>query len=210
MQEVIRIEPRAASAWAVLAQCYSDLNEPKKELQLRIMAAHLRHDAEEWERLARSSKWVKGFEALLVDWLIDICRDMGYNQQALYCYRKLYSLDPNNVDALWDRASLAKEMGDLRIVRRNPISWNKIYRDLIHLHAGPSLLPCDPQTFSTRPNSPLRTPTPPHRTKRPPNLRDALPIRIRTLFLNVSYPLLCIGPNIHIKSLRTNGSSVPD
>ncbi|KIM89674.1 hypothetical protein PILCRDRAFT_812481 [Piloderma croceum F 1598] len=101
MQEVIRIEPRAASAWAVLAQCYSDLNEPKKELQLRIMAAHLRHDAEEWERLARSSK------------------DMGYNQQALYCYRKLYSLDPNNVDALWDRASLAKEMGDLRTARHS-------------------------------------------------------------------------------------------
>jgi general transcription factor 3C polypeptide 3 (transcription factor C subunit 4) len=42
---------------------------------------------------------------------------MGYNQQALYCYRKLYSLDPANVDALWDRASLAKEMGDLRTVR---------------------------------------------------------------------------------------------
>jgi general transcription factor 3C polypeptide 3 (transcription factor C subunit 4) len=56
MQEVIRIEPRAASAWSVLAQCYSDLNEPKKELQLRIMAAHLIHDADEWGRLARSSK----------------------------------------------------------------------------------------------------------------------------------------------------------
>jgi general transcription factor 3C polypeptide 3 (transcription factor C subunit 4) len=56
MQEVIRIEPRAASAWSVLAQCYVDLKEPKKELQLRIMAAHLRHDAEEWDRLATSSK----------------------------------------------------------------------------------------------------------------------------------------------------------
>lgn len=56
MQEVIRIEPHAASAWSVLAQCYSDLKEPKKELQLRIMAAHLRHDAEEWERLAASSR----------------------------------------------------------------------------------------------------------------------------------------------------------
>lgn len=56
MQEVIRIEPHAASAWSVLAQCYSDLKEPKKELQLRIMAAHLRHDAEEWERLAGHSR----------------------------------------------------------------------------------------------------------------------------------------------------------
>ena len=46
-----------------------------------------------------------------------IYREHGYNQQALYCYRKVYSLDPSNVDALWDRASLAKEIGDFRTVR---------------------------------------------------------------------------------------------
>ncbi|KAL4078076.1 hypothetical protein J3A83DRAFT_4356769 [Scleroderma citrinum] len=101
MQEVIRIEPRAISAWTVLAQCYEDKNEPKKALQLRIMAAHLRHDAEEWERLARQS------------------RELGYNQQALYCYSKLYSLDPTNVDAVWDRATLAKEINDLRTARHS-------------------------------------------------------------------------------------------
>ncbi|KAF8549682.1 TPR-like protein [Imleria badia] len=101
MQEVIRIEPRAIPAWTVLAQCYEDKNEPQKALQLRIMAAHLRRDAEEWERLARQS------------------RDLGFNQQALYCYTKLYSLDPENVDALWDRASLAREMRDLRTARHS-------------------------------------------------------------------------------------------
>ncbi|KAG6888878.1 hypothetical protein C0995_005133 [Termitomyces sp. Mi166 len=99
MQEVIRIEPRAASAWSVLAQCYTDMEQPQKALQLRIMAAHLRHDADEWDRLANQS------------------REQGYNQQALYCYRKVYSLDPTNVDALWDRASLAKEIGDLKTAR---------------------------------------------------------------------------------------------
>ncbi|KAG6331587.1 hypothetical protein ID866_7502 [Astraeus odoratus] len=101
MEEVIRIEPRAISAWTVLAQCYEDKHEPLKALQLRIMAAHLRHDAEEWERLARQS------------------RELGYNQQALYCYSKLYSLDPSNVDALWDRATLAKETNDLRTARHS-------------------------------------------------------------------------------------------
>ena len=99
MQEVIRIEPRAVAAWSVLAQCYEDMKENQKALQLRIMAAHLRHDAEEWDRLARQS------------------REHGYNQQALYCYRKLYRLDPTNVDALWDRASLAREMGELRTAK---------------------------------------------------------------------------------------------
>ena len=57
MQEVIRIEPRASAAWSVLAQCYEDKNESEKALQLRIMAAHLRHDSEEWDRLARESKY---------------------------------------------------------------------------------------------------------------------------------------------------------
>ena len=56
MQEVIRIEPRAASAWSVLAQCYEDMGEPGKTLQLRIMAAHLNHDADEWADLARQSR----------------------------------------------------------------------------------------------------------------------------------------------------------
>ena len=57
MQEVIRIEPRASAPWSVLAQCYEDMNESQKALQLRIMAAHLRHDAEEWDRLAQESKY---------------------------------------------------------------------------------------------------------------------------------------------------------
>ena len=64
MQEVIRIEPRASSAWSVLAQCYDDLHEPQKALQLRIMAAHLSHDAEEWDRLAKQSKFVNHTETL--------------------------------------------------------------------------------------------------------------------------------------------------
>jgi general transcription factor 3C polypeptide 3 (transcription factor C subunit 4) len=58
MQEVIRIEPRAASAWSVIAQCYDDMKDTQKALQLRIMAAHLNHDAEEWERLAVQSRFV--------------------------------------------------------------------------------------------------------------------------------------------------------
>ncbi|KAI0339047.1 TPR-like protein [Trametopsis cervina] len=99
MQEVIRIEPRAGSAWSVLAQCYEDMKDGEKALQLRIMAAHLNQDPEEWDRLAQQS------------------RQQGYHQQTLYCYRKLCQLDPSNVGAFWDRASLAKEVGELRTAR---------------------------------------------------------------------------------------------
>ena len=56
MQEVIRIEPRAGAAWSVLAQCYDDTGEGEKALQLRIMAAHLNQDPEEWDRLAQQSR----------------------------------------------------------------------------------------------------------------------------------------------------------
>ncbi|TBU44059.1 TPR-like protein [Dichomitus squalens] len=107
MQEVIRIEPRAAPAWSVLAQCYSDMGERGKALQLRIMAAHLNHDADEWADLARQS------------------RDLRYNQQALYCYGKICSLDPTNVSALWDRASLAKELGDMKTARSTLLAMLK-------------------------------------------------------------------------------------
>lgn len=61
MQEVIRIEPRAASAWSVLAQCYEDMKDGQKALQLRIMAAHLNQDPEEWDRLAQQSRYGVGF-----------------------------------------------------------------------------------------------------------------------------------------------------
>ncbi|KAI0664249.1 TPR-like protein [Cubamyces menziesii] len=107
MQEVIRIEPRAAPAWSVLAQCYDDMGERGKALQLRIMAAHLNHDADEWGELAEQS------------------RAQGYNQQALYCYGKMYHLDPTNVNALWDRASLAKEIGDLKTARSTMLAMLK-------------------------------------------------------------------------------------
>ncbi|KAK7044646.1 hypothetical protein R3P38DRAFT_2879955 [Favolaschia claudopus] len=99
MLEVIRIEPRVSSAWSVLAQCHEDMKQDQQALQLRIMAAHLRHDADEWDRLARQSK------------------DLGYNQQALYCWGKLSHLDPENVNAQWDRALLARDMGDLKTTR---------------------------------------------------------------------------------------------
>jgi len=63
------------------------------------MAVHLRHDADEWERLAVQS------------------REMGDRQQALYCYGKLYSLNPSNINALSDRATLAKELLEIRTAR---------------------------------------------------------------------------------------------
>jgi general transcription factor 3C polypeptide 3 (transcription factor C subunit 4) len=64
MQEVIRIEPRATSAWNVLARCHADLGDQTKALQFHIMAAHLKHDADEWDELARRSRCVLSTRSL--------------------------------------------------------------------------------------------------------------------------------------------------
>jgi general transcription factor 3C polypeptide 3 (transcription factor C subunit 4) len=98
MQEVIRIEPRAASAWSILIACYRDLGHIDKVLQLGIMSAHLNGDYAEWFRLGEESK------------------KRGFINQALYCYRKASMLDPTIPDADWERAILAKGIGDLRTV----------------------------------------------------------------------------------------------
>ena len=56
MMEVIRIEPRAESAWNLLVTCYRTMDDKPKALQLSIMSAHLKHDSEEWYNLATESK----------------------------------------------------------------------------------------------------------------------------------------------------------
>ena len=57
MLEVIRIEPRALSAWNTLITCYRSMNDPDKALQLSVMAAHLQHDASQWYELANESRY---------------------------------------------------------------------------------------------------------------------------------------------------------
>lgn len=57
---------------------------------------------------------------------------MGLSKQALYCYSKAYSLDPTNVDALWDRAILAKEMGQMNTVRAVPFIVHRSAQEADH------------------------------------------------------------------------------
>lgn len=56
MLEVIRIEPRAIPGWITLSSCFKSMNKPHKALQLAIIGAHLRHDADVWYDLGRESK----------------------------------------------------------------------------------------------------------------------------------------------------------
>ncbi|KAG8952110.1 transcription factor TFIIIC subunit tfc4 [Tulasnella sp. 424] len=120
-QEVIRIEPAAHSAWNTLALVHEDRENFDTALKLRIMAAHLQGDAELWRELGRGS------------------REAGQMQQALYCFRKAVSLDPRDVDAIWDRSVMLRETGQLRAAMTGFLSILKVapYHMGVLLQLGP-------------------------------------------------------------------------
>ncbi|KIJ34519.1 hypothetical protein M422DRAFT_87090, partial [Sphaerobolus stellatus SS14] len=122
MEEAIRIEPRVPAAWATLALCYQD-EQPEKALKLKIIRAHLVHDVDLWLSLGSES------------------RGLGYLQQALYCYRKACTLDPADVNAQWERASLAKELGDFHTAKTAFLAILKQYpHDIVALEELRSVL----------------------------------------------------------------------
>ncbi|KAF8327415.1 uncharacterized protein EI90DRAFT_3127081 [Cantharellus anzutake] len=95
LREAIRIEPRAVDAWTTLAECHLDLGQEVECLQLRIIATHLREpDVGTWRELGQKSK------------------ELGYLQQAIYCFRKILYIDPQDLDALWDWSYLLKMQGE--------------------------------------------------------------------------------------------------
>lgn len=85
LSEVIRIEPKAGSAWGVLGACFRGMAEryeggydydaevegldddarerkrmeyKEKALKVSVVGAHLRHDPDEWVRLGYESRFV--------------------------------------------------------------------------------------------------------------------------------------------------------
>ncbi|KAH7103837.1 TPR-like protein [Auriculariales sp. MPI-PUGE-AT-0066] len=107
LEEVIQIEPRDPQAWDMLSSTYEEMQDLDRALQFKIIAAHLRHDSEAWHELGRQS------------------HQKGHIQQALYCYQKTCQLDPNNIDALWDRGVLCRDSGNLRGARAAFLALNE-------------------------------------------------------------------------------------
>ncbi|KDN41099.1 hypothetical protein RSAG8_07653, partial [Rhizoctonia solani AG-8 WAC10335] len=93
LQDVITIEPGVANAWGTLAFCYEDVGDTSRALKLRIMAAHLEGDVDQWVELGLKS------------------REIGSMEQAVYCYRNAARLDKTNSDVLWDYAFCLRESG---------------------------------------------------------------------------------------------------
>ena len=56
MQEVIRIGPKAISAWAALTGSRAEMGLEDEAPQSRIMAAHLKHNPEWWYELVQQPR----------------------------------------------------------------------------------------------------------------------------------------------------------
>ncbi|KAN0063114.1 transcription factor TFIIIC subunit tfc4 [Thecaphora frezii] len=95
LEEVIRIEPTAMSAWRTLGLIYEEMGQEEKSIQCRIVGAHLQPRAtDEWKRLAYRSI------------------EKGLYRQAIYCLQQAIRLDKSDVDSIWDRALLLRDLGD--------------------------------------------------------------------------------------------------
>ncbi|KAI9358965.1 hypothetical protein BD770DRAFT_62394 [Pilaira anomala] len=93
LQEIIKENPNAHPAWNTLGLVHEELGNQEKSLQLRMVAAHMCNDTSLWKELGQKS--IEN-EAI---------------KQAIYCFSKALLIEPTDVDALWDRSFLYKQIG---------------------------------------------------------------------------------------------------
>ncbi|RCI04565.1 transcription factor TFIIIC subunit tfc4, partial [Rhizopus stolonifer] len=91
LQQVITDHPQAHPAWNTLGLVHDELGNKSKSLRLRMVAAHMCHDPNLWKELAQKSI------------------ENNAPKQAIHCLTKALSIEPTDVDALWDRSFLFKQ-----------------------------------------------------------------------------------------------------
>ncbi|KAI8368817.1 hypothetical protein EDC96DRAFT_564132 [Choanephora cucurbitarum] len=97
LQEIIQKNPKVHPAWNTLGLVHEELGNKELSLKLRMMGAHICNDASLWKELGQKS--IEN-EAIT---------------QAIQCFTKVISLDPTDVDALWDRSFLYKQHGRIEL-----------------------------------------------------------------------------------------------
>ncbi|KAI8638433.1 hypothetical protein BD408DRAFT_24153 [Parasitella parasitica] len=96
LQKVIEENPQAYPAWNTLGLVHEELGNTEKSLQFRMTAALLSNDNDLWKELAQKSI------------------ECNATRQAIHCFSKVISNNPSDVDALWDRAFLYKQLDQTR------------------------------------------------------------------------------------------------
>jgi general transcription factor 3C polypeptide 3 (transcription factor C subunit 4) len=102
VSKVIQIEARVYSAWKIMGEIFKEKGEVHKCLLAWLTAAHAKpNDWELWLMCAKMSLDQYGPDR------------MNYRDQAIYCYNRTIRANPDNIDAIYDRSLLLKEMGQL-------------------------------------------------------------------------------------------------
>ncbi|KAM0788020.1 hypothetical protein ACM66B_006219 [Microbotryomycetes sp. NB124-2] len=97
LEDIIRIDPNLRVPWYTLASIFDERDEPEKALMFKIIATHLlplSQAAPEWADLGNQS------------------RDLGLQQQAVYCYTQATKGDREDTYSIWDLAMLLKLNGE--------------------------------------------------------------------------------------------------
>ncbi|KAI7870275.1 hypothetical protein BDF14DRAFT_1776688 [Spinellus fusiger] len=93
LQEIITKFSNVHQAWNTLGLVHEEMGNHDRSLQLRMVAAHMCGiDAQLWKELALKSI------------------EHDAMQQGLYCLSKALVIDPMDVDVLWDKAYLYKQL----------------------------------------------------------------------------------------------------
>ena len=92
--EVIRLSPAMPHPYHTLGLIYEELLQPSRAIKLFLMAAQLqKRDAQQWRHVAT------------------LAGAHGERSLAIYCLGKVVTLQPTNVDALWERSLLLATEG---------------------------------------------------------------------------------------------------
>lgn len=103
VKKVIQIEAGVYSAWKILGEIFKERGENHKCLLAWLTACHAKpKDWELWLMCAKMSLDQFGQDK------------QNYQDQAIYCYNRAIRANPDNIDAIYDRSLLYKEMGQLR------------------------------------------------------------------------------------------------
>ncbi|ORX58729.1 TPR-like protein [Hesseltinella vesiculosa] len=94
LQGIITEERSCHQAWNTLGIIHEEMGNLSKALEVRMVAAHMvGSDADLWKEL--------GLKSI----------DNNIYRQAIYCFDKALTIDPQDTDTLWDRSILQKSMG---------------------------------------------------------------------------------------------------
>ncbi|CCX13579.1 Similar to Transcription factor tau subunit sfc4; acc. no. O74458 [Pyronema omphalodes CBS 100304] len=102
IQKVIRIDGNVYTAWKLLGEIFKEKGEAHKCLLAYMTAAHaMPKDWELWLVCAKMSLEQYGPDR------------NNYRDQAIYCFSQAIRANRDNIDAIYDRAILYKEKGDM-------------------------------------------------------------------------------------------------